>query len=85
MVGWIAVNLDGPGYLFPWSFRDLVDRAEAIAPVRELMSLCRRTWPVAPGEPDRRVIEARRMMGELWPYPRLDGPWDWSWGLGESG
>ena len=85
MVGWIAVGLYGNGYLFPWSFRDLIDRAESIAPIRDLMDLCRRTWPVPRVAPDPETIEARRTMGELWPYPRLDGPWDWAWGIGESG
>ena len=84
-VGWIAVQIGGPGYLYPWTFRDLVDRAEAIAEIRGVADLCRGTWPVAAASPPRRVVKARKAMGDLWPYPRADPPWDWFWGLQESG
>jgi hypothetical protein len=49
-----------------------------------MTELCRATWPVAPERPDRRQKKARRQMGDLWPYPKLDRPWDWYWGLSES-
>lgn len=80
-VGWVAVGMSGYGYLYPWSFRGLIDRAEAITPIRKLMDLCRRTWPVAPEEPSLRVIQMRKEMGDLWPYPDIDRPLDWYWGL----
>ncbi len=85
MVGLIAVNLNGYGYLYPWTFRELIDRVEAVSPIAGLMEGCRRLWPIAPREPEPEVIEARQRMGELWPYPRADLPWDWFWALGESG
>jgi hypothetical protein len=85
MVGWIAIAMHGYGYLFPWSFRDLIDRAESAPGIRDLMSLCRRTWPVEPTKPRRNVVKARKTMGELWPYPDARLPWDWYWGLAESG
>ena len=85
MVGWIAVGMHGYGYLYPWTLCDLIERAEACAPVHALMDLCRRTWPVAAKKPPRQVIKARQKMGELWPYPDTDRCWDWCWGLRESG
>ncbi len=94
LVGLIAISLHGYGYLYPWTLRDLIDRAEAIAPIVGLMEGCRRlwpivpsqrTWPINPNQPGRRVIKARQRMGKLWPYDRPDLPWDWFWGLGESG
>jgi hypothetical protein len=84
-VGWIAVQASGPGYLYPWTFRELIGRADAIPQVQELIGLCRRTWPVVPGRLARRIVKARKAMGDLWPYARLDRAWDWYWGLQESG
>lgn len=83
-VGWLSVAMHGPGYLYPWDFRGLLDRVESAPGVHHLMDLCRRTWPVRGDPPPRRVIRARRRMGELWPYDRLDLPSDWSWGLAEG-
>jgi hypothetical protein len=84
-VGWVAVQVSGYGYLYPWTFPDLIGRAESLRPIRAVTDLCRRTWPVAPGAPPRRVVKARKAMAELWPYPRADQPWDWFWGLQEEG
>jgi hypothetical protein len=84
-VGWVAVQVGGYGYLYPWTFYDLITRAEAISPLQALTDLCRRTWPVAPGPPPRKVVKVRKAMGDLWPYPRADQPWEWSWGLQETG
>jgi hypothetical protein len=85
MVGWIEVALSGYGYLYPWSFRDLFDRAQALDPIHDLMALCRRTWPVAPQRPSRALVKTRQAMGDLWPYSRADLPLDWCWGLRETG
>lgn len=84
MVGWIAFQMHGHGYLYPWTFRELVDRVEAAPEVRALMDVCRATWPVAPEQPPRGVVAARKRMGELWPYTRADLPGDWYWGLAEG-
>jgi len=83
LVGWLAVGLSGPGYLFPWTFRDLVAHAEKSAGLQAVAAVCRSIWPIAPQVPDARRIEARRIMGRLWPYP-IDAPVDWVWGLLES-
>lgn len=84
MVGWIAVVMHGHGYLYPWRLRGLVDRAESAPGIRRPMDLCRETWPVGPGQPRRGVARARKSMGELWPGPRTDLPWDWYWGPAEG-
>ena len=95
-VGWLEIALSGRGYPHPWTFRDLIARAEAAPGVPALMNLCRRSWPIEPprvpllhlsgsSKPPRRIIELRKSMGELWPYDDLDEPWDWCWGLRESG
>jgi hypothetical protein len=36
--------------------------------------------PQTPG----RSGKLRKQMGDLWPYPKIDPPWDWYWGLCES-
>ncbi len=84
MVGWIAVAMHGYGYLYPWRLHELVDRVEASPGIRGLMDLCRKAWPIDPEKPPRGVVRARKKMGELWPYPRADIPWDWYWGLEEG-
>jgi hypothetical protein len=84
-VGWLEVKLHRHGYLYPWSFRELIDRAESFSSIRALMELCCRTWPIAPGKPPRHAAKARKAMGDLWPYPRTDQPWACCWGLQESG
>jgi len=83
-VGWIKVGIAGNGYLYPWSFRDLVERAERVAGMCELLNLCKRLWPVESKPPTRKQVKGRKRMGELWPYPRLDLPLDWYWGLQET-
>lgn len=85
MVGWIGLSLEGHGQIWPESARELVDRLLRFPGVAELEDLCRRTWPVRAESPTRRVIKARRSMGDLWPYDRADRPWDWCWGVAESG
>lgn len=85
VVGWISVAISGNGYLYPWSFRELVERAERHPSIRRLMQLCRETWPVLPEAPTAQEIEKREQMGDLWPYGRHDLPWDWYWGLHETG
>ncbi|MBM4031371.1 MAG: hypothetical protein FJ291_06240 [Planctomycetes bacterium] len=85
VVGWIDVSLSGYGYLYPWTLCGLIERAEALPQVQRLMALCRDTWPVKPAVPPRRIQRARKAIGELWPYPRFDTPWDWYWSVSESG
>lgn len=84
-VGWISVNISGYGYLFPWTPAELVERADAHPGVRRVMELCRATWPVKAEPPTRRQLDVRRQMGDLWPYKQIDVPWDWYWGIQESG
>jgi hypothetical protein len=37
------------------------------------------------GVPSRRVRKLRERMGDLWPYDSLERPFDWEWGIGETG
>lgn len=83
-VGWVAIRLHGNGYFFPRTLAEMAGRAEQNADLQRVMELCRSTWPVEGKVPDRRQIQARRAIGELWPYPTLERPWDWYWGGYES-
>lgn len=97
VVGWMSVSLSGQGYLFPWTPRDLTSRAEQLPPLRPVMDLCRRRWPVeanatakvlerlTAGLRVHRTRRTRKQMAELWPYEDLDRPWDWFWGVDETG
>src|SRR5262249_21460578 len=78
-VGWISVGLSGYGYLYPWTFAELVRRAEDHPAIRQMTELCRATWPVRSGRPDRQTKRLRKQMGELWPYREIDRPWGWYW------
>ncbi len=83
--GWISLSWHGNGYLYPWTFPQLVAYLEKNEEIQSLMALCRRTWPV-PSEPvDYAVMEVRKNMEDLWPYERCDLPWGWIWTLRETG
>jgi hypothetical protein len=82
--GWMELGISGRGYLYPWTFRDLIGRAESSPKVQAVAELCRRSWPVDPGPPDEGERRLRKKLGELWPYD-MDRIRDWAWGLEESG
>jgi hypothetical protein len=83
-VGWIDVGLSGYGYLYPWTFREVVDRLEASPEARRIAHVCRSFWPVEPALPDRKTRALRRRLRNLWPYDDVAQPWDWYWGLTET-
>jgi hypothetical protein len=84
-VGWVEVRFSGNGYLYPYTLRDLIARAESSPAVRRVTDACRSFWPVEPLPPDAATIGLRKQMGKLWPYDDLDRPWDWYWGIHETG
>jgi hypothetical protein len=84
-VGWVALCISGPGYLFPWTCAELVSRLEALPDIQRAMDLCKATWPVENRLPNVKEIQARCDLGPLWPYEDLDRPWDWYWGVSETG
>ncbi|MDG3004691.1 hypothetical protein [Paludisphaera mucosa] len=81
-VGWLALNLDGQGDPYPWTYRELIARAEGTPGYAAALDVCRRSWPVdGPRKPGRKVVDQRRLMKDLWPYDDVHRPSDWSWGL----
>ena len=100
-VGWMSVGFGGNGYLSPWTPRDLTGRAMVLQQLERLTRVCRETFPVDPGYRGpgfrsggslRRLFQRplsrfkrRREMGDLWPFEELDLPWDWYWGVAETG
>ncbi|MCA9185049.1 MAG: hypothetical protein KDA99_05495, partial [Planctomycetales bacterium] len=84
-VGWISLDLSGGGYLFPWTFRDVCDRIQRASEIQRLTDVCRSFWPVDAQTPERRITQLRRKFSDLWPYDEFDRPWDWYWGLRETG
>ena len=85
LVGSACISLGGNGYLYPWSFADLIERAEQIEGWRRIRELCEAFWPVTASWKSvrraRRVAERREMTGPYWPYPETDRPPGWFWGL----
>jgi hypothetical protein len=81
VVGDLAIGVGGNGYLFPWTLAELISRAERQPKIRDLMQLCRRTWPIAPEVPHLSMQSAREQLGKHWPYERVDLALDWCWGL----
>lgn len=63
-VGWIRVGISGYGYLWPWTFKDVVARAQANHGMQALMDLCKQARPVPPEPADART------------YERFDLGWD---------
>jgi hypothetical protein len=100
-VGWMSVGFGDNGDLVPWTARDLTGRAMSLPQLEPLTRICRETFPVDPdyrgpgfrsGGTLRRLLQRplsrfkrRRLMGDLWPFVELDRPWDWYWGVAESG
>jgi len=84
-VGWIGISLSGYGYLFPWTFRDVLDRIERSPEIQRIAGLCRSFWPVPLRPIEDRIITVRKELGQLWPYENFARDWDWYWGVQESG
>lgn len=83
--GWMELSFSGPGYYFPWTYRQARERAEAVGLVREVMSVCRRTWPVPPAPPAAAAVDGRRQLADLWLYDDFALSADWLWFASESG
>jgi hypothetical protein len=84
-VGWIGAGISGSGYFFPWTFREVVARAESTPQVQRMMELCRSVWPVKPSLPGKKIIQLRENYASLWAYDDFDRPWDWMWWPQETG
>jgi hypothetical protein len=84
-MGWIAISVSGPGYLYPWTFRDVLNRLEGTPEIHRIMEMCRSFWPAPSLPPEPDIVELRRQVAELWPYDDFARSWDWYWGLHESG
>ena len=82
--GWMALSIAGHGYCFPWTRREVRDRAERVAITGRLVEACRVAWPVRPERPPGAVVAARRSLGSLWLYDDPAQPADWLWFVSES-
>ena len=85
LVGWIGVSLSGDGYLFPWTFREVIGQLESTPEIQRITEACRAFWPVPLKPVEERIASMRKQIGVLWPYDDYDKPWDWYWGLQETG
>jgi hypothetical protein len=84
-VGWMGLSFSGPGYFFPWQYRQAKVRAEAVELVRRMAYLCRTTWPVSTMAASAEAIASRRRLAELWLYDDFALPPGWLWFVSESG
>jgi hypothetical protein len=46
LAGWMGLSFWGPGYFFPWEYRQVRERAESVELVRRLAEVCRAAWPL---------------------------------------
>jgi len=77
-VGWMALEVGGNGYPFPWSYEETMQRIREHPQLTALRELCRSFWPASERPVASEIIEARRLMGRFWSEP-LDVPYDWHW------
>lgn len=84
-VGWMALHFSGPGYFYPWTYRQARERVESVERAQQLAKVCRQTWPVLPAPPAPEVIENRQQLEDLWLYDDIAKPNGWLWFVAESG
>jgi hypothetical protein len=77
-VGWMALHVSGPGYPFPWTYEETLQRIHDHPQLQALRELCREMWPAAKVPVDAELCDARRQMGKFWQGP-VDAPHDWYW------
>jgi hypothetical protein len=82
--GWLGLSFSGPGYYFPWTYREARERAEKVAKVRQVADACRSVWPVKPTPASAAAIAGRRELAELWLYDDATAPLDWLWFVSEG-
>jgi hypothetical protein len=85
LVGWMDLTLSGPGYFYPWIYRQARERTEGVSLVRRMADVCRAAWPVPPVAASAKLIASRRQLDTLWLYDDLAMPQDWLWFVSESG
>jgi len=83
-LGWIALSLGGYGYLWPWTLRDWVARADAHPLIQAMQQACEAAWPLPPEPPTAEAIMNRAELGSLFPY-EIDAPLGWRWSVHETG
>ena len=84
-VGWMGLAFSGPGYFFPWEYRQVRKRAEGVGLVRRVVEVCRAAWPVQPVSASDSVVASRRQLAEAWLYDDFALQQDWLWFVSESG
>lgn len=83
--GWMGLAISGPGYFFPWEYREARERAGSIELVRRLAEVCRQTWPVPPVPVTAEVVAGRQGLSDLWLYDDFVLPQGWWWFVDETG
>jgi len=84
-VGWIGLGLSGAGYLFPWTFSDVLQRLQATPEIHLITEACRSSWPVI--EPAKKSLFTRireSVVGQTTTNTTVN-PSDWAWGMNETG
>ncbi len=56
LVGWMGLTLSGPGYFYPWTYRQARERAEAVGLVRRMAEVCRAAWRVPPAAASAELV-----------------------------
>jgi hypothetical protein len=63
--GWMKIGISGYGYPYPWTFADLIKKAESSSEMVAVRALCREAWPASQKPISQEVIDARKTAGEL--------------------
>jgi hypothetical protein len=83
-VGWMGLSFSGPGYFYPWTYREARERAEAVALVADIAGVCRKAWPVISSEASPNLVAVRKELGKLWLYDDWALRPDWLWFASEG-
>ncbi len=84
VVGWANFSLSGPGYFYPESFDQWVERCGNFPLLNKIKAACERQLPCSTDRAPRGVIKARQSIEHFDPLGEPKAPLRWTWGIGES-
>ncbi|MHB0936045.1 MAG: hypothetical protein ACYDCO_04140 [Armatimonadota bacterium] len=81
--GWMNFAVNGDGYLYPYTYREILENLRTHPVLQQIRDICREMWPSTTVPPNPEVVHDRSTMGKMWAEPE-DAPYDWYWAINGS-